>query len=97
MFDGSVKATFTLPEVVDFVFTVSIIGDNGVVYTLSIAVAGLEIVFPTGFAAATRNVYVPAVNGICAFPVLDIVKMVVVFAPRNALEFPYVIPSIEYK
>jgi hypothetical protein len=88
LFDGSVNATFTLPEVIDFVFPVSIIGGNGVVYTISVAVAGLEIEFPIGFVAATRSVYVPAVNGTWAFPVLLMVNWYVVAVVFATLEFP---------
>ncbi len=61
--------TVKFPEVVLCVFTLSIVGETGVVYTISVAVAGLEIELPTEFVEAIRSVYLPATNGICAFPV----------------------------
>ena len=97
LFTVSVINTVKFPEVVDWVFTVSMVGDTGVVYTISVAVAGLEIVFPTGFAAAIRSVYVPAVNGTWALPVLLMVNWYVVADVFATPEFPYVIPSVEYK
>ena len=88
LLEESVIKTVKVPEVSDWVFEISIVGDTGVVYTISGAVAGLAIVFPIGLDAATRNVYVFATNGICAFPVLLMVKEYVVFAVLATPEFP---------
>ncbi len=80
--------TVKFPGVVDCVFSASIDGDTGVVYTILVAVAGLEIELPTEFVDAIRSVYVPAVNGICAFPVSLIVTWYVVSDVFATLEFP---------
>ena len=44
--------TVNVPEVSDWVLEISMVGDMGVVYTISGAVAGLAIVFPIGLDAA---------------------------------------------
>jgi hypothetical protein len=75
----------------------SMTGGNGVVYTDTFLES--DMAFPIGLDAIIWRLYVFAMNGIDAFPVLLMVNIYVVFpAVLETPELPYDLPpSSEYK
>ena len=78
------------------VFPESIEGTKGLVNTLT-GKAGV-IAFPVGFSTLMYSEYTFPINDICELPVLLIVNWKLVADDvLGTPEFPYVIPSVEYK
>jgi len=74
------------PEVVDLVFPESIVGTNGVVYTLT--EPRVAIAFPVGLVNRIYKEYTLPINGINEFPVLLIENLYMVFPLGVTPEFP---------
>jgi hypothetical protein len=68
------------------VFALSMTGGNGVVYTDTFAES--DAIFPMGLDAITRRLYVFAINGIDALPVLFMVNTYFVADVLATPEFP---------
>jgi hypothetical protein len=65
--------TIKFPEVVDFVFSLSMVGTSGEVYTLT--ESRVATAFPVGLETRIYNEYTFPTKGIDAFPVLLITKL----------------------
>ena len=73
LLEASIIETVRFPEVVDFVFPLSMVGTNGAVYTLT--ESRVATAFPVGLDSRIYNEYTFATNGINAFPVLLMVNV----------------------
>ena len=86
LLDASIIETDKFPETVDLVFSESMVGAIGVVYTFT--VESVAVAFPVGLVRRIYNEYTFPINGICEFPVLLMVNLYVVLPLGATPEFP---------